>query len=433
MSNIYYKRHVINLNYFLYILYIVCFYAVVSHFEINFNLQDKKDPYYYIAPPYLLNNKSYIAIDTNEKYPIIWWCRRNYDQYNIYERTIPCGNVKCLIRRYSEEIQTETAAYVYHPDHLTVRPSPLLPVNPSIGIWGILFEESPNYCKECYINKVLTSFNYSSTYSRYSTVPFPLQWMISLNNITSKVYFIETSKKNSFLKELSPIMYLQSDCETSTQRDLYIKELMKYQSIDSYGKCLNNKNMPQKLLRRDHVLKFNSVEILRLIAKYKFIIAIENAVCEDYITEKFWRAIHLGVVPIYFGSPSIRDWFPNNKSAILLQDFPTPELMSTHIDKVLQDDNLYEEYLEHKTKGIISNKNLIKEVEERSYQLHFKTSVEKFQCFLCEKLYKLKEGPLPYSVINRSHYNCPAPISALTQNVNDEWVSLINYSTETIR
>lgn len=35
-------------------------------------------------------------------------------------------------------------------------------------------------------------------------------------------------------------------------------------------------------------------------------IAIENAACPDYITEKFWRPLVIGVVPIYFGSPTIK-------------------------------------------------------------------------------------------------------------------------------
>jgi hypothetical protein len=42
-------------------------------------------------------------------------------------------------------------------------------------------------------------------------------------------------------------------------------------------------------------------EFLALLAKYKFVIAIENAVCEDYVTEKLWRALHLGAVPLYLG------------------------------------------------------------------------------------------------------------------------------------
>lgn len=405
------------------------FLATVNLLNINF----VEDVFYCDSPPYIYKGDN--ETDISEPYPIIWWCKRNFDYYNVYERTIPCGNIKCLIRQYenSTKVQTNRDAYIYHPDNMIETPSPILPKDPSIAIWGFIFEESPNYCTECYSDKLMTSFNYSSTYSRHSDVPFPLLWMISLNNITNKIYFYKTSQKNDYLNEISPIVYLQSDCRTSTQRDLYVKELMKYQSIDSYGRCLNNKKLPNALLERNHLLKFNSEEILRLIAKYKFVISIENGVCEDYITEKFWRAIHLGVVPIYFGSPSISHWFPNNKSAILLQDFPTPKLLSAHIDKLMGDDNLYEEYLEHKTKGLISNKNLIKEAEERTYQLHFKYTVEKFQCFLCEKLYSLREEPLPYSVINRSHYNCPLPTSALTLNVNSDWANMIDYTILNMR
>jgi len=35
-------------------------------------------------------------------------------------------------------------------------------------------------------------------------------------------------------------------------------------------------------------------------------IAFENAACPDYITEKFWRPLIMGVIPIYFGSPTIK-------------------------------------------------------------------------------------------------------------------------------
>lgn len=50
----------------------------------------------------------------------------------------------------------------------------------------------------------------------------------------------------------------------------------------------------------------NNEEFLRLMAKYKFTIAFENAVGDDYITEKLWRPLTLGSVPIYLGSPSVQ-------------------------------------------------------------------------------------------------------------------------------
>ena len=34
-----------------------------------------------------------------------------------------------------------------------------------------------------------------------------------------------------------------------------------------------------------------------------FYLALENSVCEDYITEKLWRAVSAGAVPVVFDAP----------------------------------------------------------------------------------------------------------------------------------
>ena len=84
--------------------------------------------------------------------------------------------------------------------------------------------------------------------------------------------------------------YVQSSCDTPSGRDDYVKELMNHIPIDSYGYCLHNKDLPPHL--RDPQ-KMKDVEFLHILAKYKFVIAIENAVCEDYITEKLWKVIQV--------------------------------------------------------------------------------------------------------------------------------------------
>ena len=50
----------------------------------------------------------------------------------------------------------------------------------------------------------------------------------------------------------------------------------------------------------------NDEEFLRLIASYKFTLSFENAVGDDYITEKLWRPLVVGSVPVYMGSPSVK-------------------------------------------------------------------------------------------------------------------------------
>lgn len=46
-------------------------------------------------------------------------------------------------------------------------------------------------------------------------------------------------------------------------------------------------------------------DTLRLVAKYKFVLALENGICDDYITEKLWRPLIAGSVPVYVGSPTV--------------------------------------------------------------------------------------------------------------------------------
>lgn len=59
-------------------------------------------------------------------------------------------------------------------------------------------------------------------------------------------YFVSTAEKNRLQKEtrLAPILYVQSDCSTPTDRDSYVVELAKHIPVDSYGDCLHNKDLP---------------------------------------------------------------------------------------------------------------------------------------------------------------------------------------------
>lgn len=87
-------------------------------------------------------------------------------------------------------------------------------------------------------------FNYTATFRRESDLPLTLQYLSSLQSLTSKKYFTETSDKFSVHKKLSPVVYVQSDCNTPSERDSYVEELSKHIPIDSYGKCLQNKELP---------------------------------------------------------------------------------------------------------------------------------------------------------------------------------------------
>ena len=124
-----------------------------------------------------------------------------------------------------------------------------------------------------------------------------------------------------------------------------MSELSKFIQIDSYGLCLHNKNLPSNLAGPS---KMRDPEFLQILAGYKFVLAIENAVCPDYITEKLWKVLQVGSVPVYFGAPNIREWLPNELSAILVEDFTSAKDLAQYLKDLDQNQDEYLNYLRHK-------------------------------------------------------------------------------------
>lgn len=368
-----------------------------------------------------------ILIKNNDNPSIIWWTKefppltKEVMYCRCNDKALPCGLYGSAYR-----LPHGGGVYVFTTNRFNFNNLPV-PRNPNKELWALMDGFTMNENK-IITEKILNLFNFSATFSRHSDVPFPLRHLHALDYLVNDEYYATTPIKNAYLRNIAPILYIQSECNCSTERDAYVKELMKFQKIDSYGKCLNNRKLPLSA-------QSNNEYFLNFIAFYKFVIVIENSICEDYISDKFWQALRVGVVPIYFGSLSAKDWFPNNKSAILLQDFPTPKLLSDYINKLMKDDDLYDEYLEHKILGKISNEKLMEELEARPYQNQAIKTTHEFICFLCKKLHdnSTRQETVEHSrhIVTKKHYNCSKPISALTlkENPNSIWTRLWRFSS----
>src|SRR4051794_1057419 len=62
------------------------------------------------------------------------------------------------------------------------------------------------------------------------------------------------------------------------------------------GKCLNNTKFPPSISD-----KYNDEAFISLLKKYKFYLCMENSNCQDYVTEKLFRTLRVGLVPIIDG------------------------------------------------------------------------------------------------------------------------------------
>ena len=107
---------------------------------------------------------------------------------------------------------------------------------------------------------------------------------------------------------------------------------MKFIQIDSGGLCLNN---------MERIKTWEDIEMA--LSEYKFYLAFENSECDDYVTEKYWRTLKTGAVPVVMGAPNIDTFAPAQNSVINVADFSTPRRLAEYLLFIAANDTLFNE------------------------------------------------------------------------------------------
>jgi hypothetical protein len=90
---------------------------------------------------------------------------------------------------------------------------------------------------------------------------------------------------------------------------------------------------------------YNSIELLQIFNKYKFIICFENSYLDGYITEKIFNCFFAKTIPIYSGSKIVTRFLDEN-SFLNLDDKNCNETISL-INRINSDEELYNKYVNH--------------------------------------------------------------------------------------
>ncbi len=345
----------------------------------------------------------YLAKEEETRFPIlVWWM-----PFTGYKRIVRhCTLGSCLFTHSRTELDNPlTEGIMFYGTRIDWKDLPL-PRKPN-HLWNVIHEESPKNNLVLATPEAMSLFNYTATCSRYSSYPLITQYLISLDTIRTPLKYTPSEKSKN---GLALVMYLSSDCGVPSDRDSYVTLLMKHMKVDSYGKCLNNKELPQHL--QDPISGMFSQDLLDIIGQYKFFLSFENAICEDYITEKLWRTFEAGSVPVYMGSPSVKDWAPDDHSLIMVDDFASPQALADYLKYLDNNDAEYGKFLAYKNHGV-TNQRLIDHMTEREWFVRDKTGkkrnfIEGFECNVCNRVHKrLNAGKssLPQEIANRSHYN----------------------------
>ena len=173
-------------------------------------------------------------------------------------------------------------------------------------------------------------------------------------------FCIETQRNYAEGKD-KLVVFVNSHCQTFDGiRENFVRALNRIVRVDIYGECggiFGQVACPRQSKRCENKLK-----------QYKFHIAIENSVCEDYVTEKYWQSsIDYDSVPIILGSKFFQELaIPG--SYIDINAFPDLNSLVKYLKYLDKNDTAYNEYFKWR----------------QSYQV---TDMEPWPCRMCRMLH----------------------------------------------
>ena len=206
---------------------------------------------------------------------------------------------------------------------------------PGNQIWVYFTGENPEHSHHV-VGHLDGLFDWTMTYKHNSDIWLPyFRFFPKKTEKSNSITNYATRKKHL-------IAWLASDCGQMRERVVF--ELQKIMPVHVGGKC--SSMYPEKIDCE------SNKECDKKIKEFKFYLAFENKLCDDYVTEKYWyRSIKNDVVPVVLGGSA----YSNPKVAIPgsyinVLDFKNIDLLAKYLKYLDNNDTAYNEYFKWKEK-----------------------------------------------------------------------------------
>ena len=270
------------------------------------------------------------SASSNLTFKILYWTLSSGRQQNWFgsgqEPFRHCNFSNCELTANKEELNGSDAVlfYMYYLDSFPEHRFPWQK-------WIMKIHESP-------INED------HRDYARYNNV-FNATWTYSSkSDINSHVYlkrFVPIQESGNLTQinygasKTRMAVWFVSKCDSKSKREAYFSKLYKYINIDIYGRC---GTFDCKRMAKD-------CDNLLMTKGYRFYLAFENSICDEYVTEKLWRPLEHNTIPIVLGGANYSDILPPH-SYIDVADFPSPKDLADYLILLSVNEALYNAYFE---------------------------------------------------------------------------------------
>ncbi|KAL7633869.1 UNVERIFIED_CONTAM: hypothetical protein RMT77_015830 [Armadillidium vulgare] len=232
--------------------------------------------------------------------------------------------------------------------------------------------EPPTKLDQEYISAVPKNyFNWTMGYRRDSDIfePFGIvnpKHQKSERNVVNYLTEEELEKKKL-------LIWIGSACYKHQPfiRENFVELIKKEFRLDIFGRCGQTCDDYSGLNIYGNIIGGNPCD--QRIPNYAFYLAVENSLCDDYVTEKIYKAWHFGVIPVVIGKVNYSMFAPP-KSYIDYRDFSSIAELIAYLKKVASNASLYNEYLKWK----------------EDYDYEAGSPYNPLVCDLCRKLHEQK-------------------------------------------
>ncbi|GFT61682.1 glycoprotein 3-alpha-L-fucosyltransferase A [Nephila pilipes] len=269
--------------------------------------------------------------------------RKTFDRYN-------CEVSNCYVTT-NKSMLPYTDAVLFHVQELGSSNIPSRFRDDQI--WIIYGMEPPKYAILKW-HLISSLFNWTMTYRSDSDIQVKYGEVVRRNKSCSKNGY---KHKNFAKNKKHAAVWMVSNCRTESRREIYVKELRKYFKVDVYGRCSRSRKCEPS----------QSESCYKLLKDYKYYLSFENSICKDYITEKFFNALHYNIVPVVFGAANYKAIAPPN-SYIDATHFSNPKLLANQLRVIAENSTWYNSLFDWKN----------------NYSVH----LHPWMCDLCERLHQ---------------------------------------------
>ena len=317
-------------------IFFVCCVVLVTYLVLRLETRvdfprhaDAAGPGFFIVN----SNVTHKSKENSKPWVIVFWSTVFGAQQNIHQvwKEGECP-VACEVTS-DRSRAAEANGFVVH-----ARDGHMSPPNHTAA-WILLTQENPVYTPVLKNPNFMSRYNLLESYRLDSDFPVPV---FPMPELTAPLPFEEKT---------GLVMAAFSNCEPV--RTAYLKQLMQFVQVDSYGACHRNKN---DLVGRYGSANGKNFKQLKteLARKYKFLLVFFNQDCDYFVDDQLTHALNAGSVPVVMGTDKLDEFLPGNlrHAVIKVRDFKSPKLLAEHLKFLIHNETEYNKYLEWKQTGI---------------------------------------------------------------------------------